>query len=133
MPARWLRAADTGRAVAARPARLVRPVLRPRGATAGVADASAGTPAFVLVLGENGQPAPRRIMIGSSDDRNTQVLSGLQPGEQVVIGQTVEGSASRPSGQTSILPGAGGRPGGAGGAVQKPTGGGAAPARGGGG
>jgi multidrug efflux pump subunit AcrA (membrane-fusion protein) len=45
----------------------------------------AGQQALVLVL-RGGQPAPVRIRIGTSDDQFTQVLSGLQPGDQVVIG-----------------------------------------------
>ena len=30
---------------------------------------------------------PRRVRLGSRDDRNTQVISGLQVGDQIVIGQ----------------------------------------------
>jgi HlyD family secretion protein len=101
----------------------------PEGESVGL-PARAATPSFVLLLRE-GQPVGRRIQIGSSDDRNTQVLSGLQLGEEVVVAQTVDQAASRSSGQGSILPGpkpgGGGfqKPGsGGGGGAQKPGGGG---------
>src|SRR5262249_50977712 len=80
------------------------------------ADQSGGTSqntsaARVLVL-RNGQPQPTAVQIGSSDDRNTEVVSGLQPGDQVIVGQSGGSSsaATRTSGgQTNRtgLPGGG--------------------------
>lgn len=81
-----------------------------------------GTPAVVLVL-RDGQAEPQPIRIGSSDDSNTVVLSGLNVGDQVITGQTV---AARESGGASLF---GPKPGGGGG-QQKPA---TAPKPGGGG
>ena len=39
----------------------------------------------VLVVGADGKPAPRQVKIGSSQNNNWVVLSGLQPGEQVIV------------------------------------------------
>ena len=93
--------------------------------------------AFVLVLGEDGQPVPRRIQVGSSDERNTQVISGLQPGDLVATG-VLSGEQQTPSkpqtGGGGLIPlpgGGGGRPGGGGGG-QPAGGGGGQPAGGGG-
>jgi multidrug efflux pump subunit AcrA (membrane-fusion protein) len=98
-----------------------------RGQQAG-GDETAGSPAVVLVL-RDGQAEPQPIRIGSSDDQNTVVLSGLNIGDQVITGQNV---AAPQSGGTSLFGprgGPGGGPGG-GGPQQKP--GGTAPKPGGG-
>lgn len=57
---------------------------------------------------QNGKPVLQVIQVGLSDGRNTQVISGLNPGETVVIGSG--------SGFTSAAGaiGNGGRPGGGG-------------------
>jgi hypothetical protein len=68
----------------------------------------------VLVL-RDGNAEPQPIRIGSSDDQNTVVLSGLSVGDQVITGQTV---AARESGGSSLF---GPKPGGG---QQKPGGGG---------
>ncbi len=68
------------------------------------------------------------IQIGSSDERNTQVLAGLELGDEVVVGQSTTGTTS--GGQRSILPGPGAKPGGGG--TGKPGGGGNTPKPGGG-
>lgn len=39
----------------------------------------------VLVVGADGKPMPRQVKIGSSQNNNWVVLSGLQPGEQVIV------------------------------------------------
>jgi HlyD family secretion protein len=41
-------------------------------------------PVVVFVMGESG-PEPRRIMVGLNDWDNTEVISGLEEGEQVVL------------------------------------------------
>jgi multidrug efflux pump subunit AcrA (membrane-fusion protein) len=87
----------------------------------------AGTPAVVLVL-RDGEAVPTPIRIGSSDDQNTVVLSGLNIGDQVITGQTI---AAPQSGGASLF---GPRGGGGGGGAAKPGGGGGfAPKPGGGG
>ncbi|MGE3267829.1 MAG: biotin/lipoyl-binding protein [Chloroflexota bacterium] len=80
------------------------------------ADSSAGTSATVLVL-RDGQAVPTRIRIGSSDDQNTVVLSGLDVGQLVITGQSTAAPASSGS---SLFPGPGGR--GGGGNAPKPGG-----------
>ena len=59
--------------------------------------------------------------VGSSDDQNTVVLSGLNPGDLVITGQTV---AAPQSGGASLFGPRGGPGGGGGGPQQKPGGGG---------
>jgi multidrug efflux pump subunit AcrA (membrane-fusion protein) len=81
----------------------------------GTTDASAGTPAVVLVL-RDGQAVPTPIRTGSSDDQNTVVVSGLNVGDQVIIGQSV---AAPTSSGTSLF-----GPPKPGGGQQKPGGGG---------
>jgi len=48
--------------------------------------------AVILVL-ENGQPAPRQVVTGASDERNIEIVSGLAAGEQVVVGTASPGGA----------------------------------------
>jgi hypothetical protein len=65
-------------------------------------------PAQVVVL-RNGAPGPVQVQLGSSDGHNTQVLSGLSGGEQVIVGSeapTTGGSSFR----LPVGPGAGGAP-----------------------
>lgn len=47
-------------------------------------DGSRARPAFVFVSTPKG-PEPRRVMIGLNDWDHTEVISGLEPGEQVVL------------------------------------------------
>ena len=47
-------------------------------------DGSRARPAFVFVATPNG-PQPRRVMIGLNDWDNTEVISGVEPGEEVVL------------------------------------------------
>ncbi|MFZ5651935.1 MAG: HlyD family secretion protein [Bacillota bacterium] len=47
----------------------------------------------VLVM-ENGKPALRQVQVGISDNTNYEVLSGLNEGEQVVIGSTAQPAAA---------------------------------------
>lgn len=53
----------------------------------------------VLVLDAQGKPQPRQVRIGLNNNLVAQVLSGLQPGEQVVVGQAAPqapGAGMRP-------------------------------------
>jgi macrolide-specific efflux system membrane fusion protein len=47
--------------------------------------------ASVRVVGKDGKPVPRRIEIGINNKATVQVRSGLQPGEEVVIGEAQPG------------------------------------------
>lgn len=50
---------------------------------------------FVYVLGKDKQPQKREIKVGISDELNSQILSGLSEGEEVVSSQT-DGSINTP-------------------------------------
>lgn len=55
----------------------------------------------VLVL-ENGQPVPRQVVTGISDESNVEVVSGLQAGEAVIIGiSSSQGTAASTSTRSS--------------------------------
>jgi multidrug efflux pump subunit AcrA (membrane-fusion protein) len=99
---------------------------KPSGKPGSQADQGPGTPAVVLVL-KDGEAVPTPIRVGSSDDQNTVVLSGLEVGDRVVIGQTVAAPQSLGTSLFGPKPGGGG-----GGPQQKPGGGGGAPKPGGG-
>ena len=58
----------------------------------------------VQVVGKDRKPVPRKVTIGINNNATAQVLSGLQPGESVVVG---EGSAT-PSPSQGFRPGPGG-------------------------
>ncbi|MGQ9558718.1 MAG: efflux RND transporter periplasmic adaptor subunit, partial [Desulfurispora sp.] len=60
------------------------------GGIQGTAADNTGSRAFVLVL-ESGQPRPRRVQVGLSDDLNVEIKSGLQEGDTVITGQTGTG------------------------------------------
>ncbi len=64
----------------------------------------------VRVLGADGKASPRMVRIGLNNNVQAQVLSGLKPGEKVIVG---EGAANAPP-PPAIRPGQGG-PGGPGG------------------
>src|SRR5439155_18260175 len=71
-----------------------------------------GTAVYVL---QNGAPARVAIQAGSTDNTNTVVVSGLQPGQVVITGPasssaatTTTPGARATSGTTSILPMTGG-------------------------
>lgn len=78
--------------------------------------APSGTATFVAVL-QNGTPTPQVIFTGLTDGTNTEVLSGLQAGQQVLVGQT--GGNTTPTttsgGGGGGIFGGGGRGGGGGG------------------
>jgi HlyD family secretion protein len=81
------------------------------GGAARANDGQTGTAGFVVVL-QNGEPVARRVRLGSRDDRNTQVIAGLQLGDQIVTGatqaQNQQQAAPKPAGGSSILPTGGG-------------------------
>jgi macrolide-specific efflux system membrane fusion protein len=82
-----------------------------------------GTAVYVL---QNGTPVRVPIQAGSTDNTNTVVVSGLQPGQLVITGPastTASSTAPAPratSGTSSILPTTGGGGGGRGGAGVAP-------------
>ena len=41
--------------------------------------------ATVWLLGDDGEPEERRIVVGLHDDEATEVVSGLEEGEEVVV------------------------------------------------
>jgi HlyD family secretion protein len=56
-------------------------------APAGEPASATHAPTLATVIVEtDGKGSPRQIQTGASDDRNTQVLSGLSPGEHVAVG-----------------------------------------------
>jgi HlyD family secretion protein len=86
---------------------------------AGTAPGNApGTSRAPVLVMTNGKPTLQVIEIGLSDGRNTQVISGLNPGATVVIGTA---SGAGPAGGSGAGPAAGG------GAAGRPGGGGGAP------
>lgn len=78
----------------------------------------AGQARRVWVLGQDGQPQPRRIKVGLTDGAATEVLEGdLREGEIVVTGQNISGASKTQTTNQTAAPGFGGAPrtGGAGG------------------
>ena len=64
----------------------------------------------IWVLGQDGQPQPRRIKIGLTDGASTEVLEGdLREGDVVITGQNISG-ASKPQTTGQTAPGFGGAP-----------------------
>lgn len=57
----------------------------------------------VLVM-ENGNPVIRQVQVGISDNTNYEVISGLNEGEQVVIGSTAQPAAAPRPNQGQSLP-----------------------------
>ena len=49
---------------------------------------------LVLVVGAKGEPQPRLVTIGLDNKVSAQVISGLQPGEKVVLGQASDTQAA---------------------------------------
>lgn len=52
---------------------------------------------MVRVVGEDGQPQPRRVKVGINNGANVEILSGLVEGERVVVGEGGTASASASS------------------------------------
>jgi HlyD family secretion protein len=78
-------------------------------------DPTQGRTAVAMVL-TDGQAIMRQIQVGTSDERNTQVIAGLEPGDQVITGQAVTGTTTTPArtqnsgGLLPSGPGGGGAP-----------------------
>jgi RND family efflux transporter MFP subunit len=87
----------------------------------------------VGVLRSNGNVTQVPVVTGITDGVNTQIVSGLQPGDQVVTGVSYGGGSSRP-GSSSAAGGSSifgiGAPGGGGGGTRPPGGSGAQPSGG---
>jgi macrolide-specific efflux system membrane fusion protein len=68
------------------------------------------------VVGANGKVADREVKVGVMNRVSAQIISGLEPGEKVVIGTRAPASAAPATAQTSssLVPAAakagGGRP-----------------------
>ena len=68
----------------------------------------AGQNRLVWVLGQDGKPQARRVIVGLSDGSATEVVSGnLQEGDVIIIGETISGQA-RTQTTTQQAPGFGG-------------------------
>lgn len=69
---------------------------------------------MVRVVGEDGQPQPRRVKVGINNGANAEILSGLVEGDRVVVGEggTAAASSSSARGGPSMRmgPGMGGGP-----------------------
>jgi HlyD family secretion protein len=85
-----------------------------QGAAASNDENASGTASAMVMVLRDGQPTPQRVQIGLSDDRQTQVVAGLQPGDQVIVGQggapaaAPSSGSSKPGGGNSIIPMGGG-------------------------
>ncbi len=68
----------------------------------------------VRVVGEDGQPQPRRVKVGINNGANAEILSGLEEGERVVVGEGGSANAPTASGRGGGVrisgPGMGGGP-----------------------
>lgn len=83
-----------------------------------------GANGSVLIMGPDGKEIAQQVAVGLRGDQSTEILSGLEPGQQIVVSQgTSFGSSGASRTQTST----GARPGGAGGAGGLLTGGGGGP------
>jgi macrolide-specific efflux system membrane fusion protein len=70
--------------------------------------------ALVSVVGADGKVAEREVKVGVMNRVSAQILSGLEPGEKVVIGTRTASPAAKAQSASSLVPGAakagGGRP-----------------------
>ncbi len=69
--------------------------------------------ALVSVVGADGKATDREVKVGVMNRVSAQILSGLEPGEKVVIGTKAPAAAARPASGSSLVPTAGpggGRP-----------------------
>lgn len=74
-------------------------------AVAGGNKASASHSSKMVVVLKNGKPELKSIQTGLSDGQNTEVISGLETGEEVVIGTSDGTSTDTNSGQSSTRSG----------------------------
>ncbi len=68
--------------------------------------------ALVSVVGANGKVADREVKVGVMNRVSAQILSGLKPGETVVIGSRAPAPSARPQAGSALVPasGRGGHP-----------------------
>jgi macrolide-specific efflux system membrane fusion protein len=90
------------------PQAAIRPGAKPRPAPGAMLIRRSPDQHVVLVLDAKGQPQPRLVRIGLDNKVTAQVLSGVQPGDKVVVGQSNGVSAP----QAGPPGGPGGGPGG---------------------
>ncbi len=69
-----------------------------------------GQPSYVYVLDNSGKPSQRQVVLGLSDLRNYEVISGLNEGEVVITGLLNQVSNKTSSSQSGGLPFMGGPP-----------------------
>jgi HlyD family secretion protein len=79
--------------------------------TAETATEQPGRPSQVRVLAESGEVVTRQIRVGLANDQSTEVISGLEEGDQVVLPTTTARAAVPGAGGTGSTPGFGGVPG----------------------
>lgn len=58
----------------------------------------------VQVVGADRRPSPRKVRIGLRNAQHAQVLSGLAPGEQVLLGKPTAAKPVAATGSTPVLP-----------------------------
>ncbi len=80
--------------------------------SAALGTATADGSHVVQVVDKDGRPQPRTVKIGINNNVAAQVLSGLQAGERVVVGEAEAGAAPAGSGFPRPAGGGGGPPGG---------------------
>jgi macrolide-specific efflux system membrane fusion protein len=69
--------------------------------------------ALVSVVGADGKPTDREVKVGVMNRVSAQIISGLEPGEKVVIGARAPAATARPQAGSALVPSAakaGGRP-----------------------
>lgn len=58
----------------------------------------------MVLINNQGHPVARQIVAGMSDDRNIEVIEGLQAGEQVIIGSSKSGELTAGGGSSTSSP-----------------------------
>ena len=69
--------------------------------------------ALVSVVGADGKTVEREVKVGVMNRVSAQIVSGLEPGEKVVIGSKATATVARPQTGSALTPNAaqpGGRP-----------------------
>ena len=66
----------------------------------------AGGRALVSVVDANGEVAEREVKVGVMNRVSAQILSGLEPGEKVVIGSKAPAAAVKAKASSSLAPNA---------------------------
>jgi macrolide-specific efflux system membrane fusion protein len=63
-----------------------------------------GGRALVSVVGADGQAADREVRVGVTNRVSAQILSGLEPGEKVVIGTRAPAAAAKAQASSALAP-----------------------------